>query len=92
MKLFLVPAAALLALALSACAGNRYCLSEQEYQKAENLQPIQPVEGLALPESASALRIPPPPAEVVPFGTRNAEGDGVCLDRPPPLKSTDQER
>lgn len=69
----------------SGCASNRYCLAEQDYQQAENLQPIQPAPGLSLPESAAALRIPPPPAKVVPFGTRDAEGNGVCLDRPPPL-------
>lgn len=72
-------------LVLTGCASNRYCLGEQDYQNAENLQPLQPVEGLKLPTSPTALKIPPPAAKPVAFGVANAKGDGVCLDKPPPM-------
>lgn len=81
-SLMLVVVAAVLT---TACAPNRYCLKEQKYEHAENRPPLTPVAGLNLPDSATALRIPPPPTAVVPFGYRNAEGAGVCLDKPPPM-------
>jgi hypothetical protein len=56
---------------------------EQEYQRAAIAPDLQPVEGLSLPESPSALRLPPAPAKNVPFGTEGPEGEGVCLDKPP---------
>jgi hypothetical protein len=77
--------AALTFVLLSGCASNRYCLGDQDYQRAESRPPIQPVEGLTFPDSASALRIPPPPAKSEPFGREDEHGDGVCLDRPPTL-------
>ncbi len=70
---------------VAACSTNSYCLVEQDYQKAEIVPELQPVEGLAIPASPSALRLPDRPATVVPFGTKNKEGDGVCLDRPPAM-------
>ncbi len=74
------------ALVLSACAGER-CLKEQPYAHARSVPVLQPVDGLKVPESSSALRIPPPPAEPEPFGrkVRNAKGKQVveCLDEPP---------
>ena len=78
-------AAVLVLLILGGCASNRYCVGEQDYEKAQTLPPLKSVEGLRLPETAAALRIPPPPAVQVPFGTEDADGNGVCLDRPPPL-------
>lgn len=74
-----------LPLVLSACGANRYCLVEQEYQRAEVASELQPAEGLSLPESPSALRLPPAPAKPVPFGVANAKGVGNCLDKPPRL-------
>ena len=73
------------ALLLSGCASNRYCLADQKYSHAENRPTLTVVDGLKLPESATALRIPPPPPATVPFGTRDEKGDGVCLDKPPPM-------
>lgn len=70
---------------LAACAPNNYCLKEQKYAHAENRPPLTPVAGLSLPDSATALRIPPPPTAVVPFGYRNEQGAGVCLDKPPTM-------
>jgi uncharacterized lipoprotein len=70
---------------LAACAPNSYCLKEQKYEHSENRPPLTPVVGLNLPDSATALRIPPPPVAVVPFGYRNEAGEGVCLDKPPAM-------
>jgi len=75
----------LAAVALSACTRNSYCLKEQPYQKAVTLPALTPVAGLKLPDSVSALRGPPAPATSVPFGIPNDEGQGQCLDQPPPL-------
>ena len=81
---------ALCASALAACAtGNQYCLGDQPYTHAPSVAAIQPVEGLKVPQSGSTLKIPPPPANAVPFGQEvtNAKGKKVveCLDQPPPL-------
>lgn len=75
--------AGLAALVLSACGANRYCVVEQEYQRAQTVPELQPADGLILPQSPSALRLPAAPAERLPFGTVNEEGAGVCLDKPP---------
>lgn len=77
--LLLAVSAALLS---TACASNRYCLEEQKYERAENRPTLTTVDGLKLPESATALRIPPPPPASVPFGVRDDKGGGVCLDKP----------
>lgn len=71
------------ALALQGCAANRYCIGEQPYQRAEDRPMLVAIDGLKLPESTNALRIPAQPPATVPFGTRDAKGDGVCLDKPP---------
>ncbi len=68
---------------LAACTSNSYCLVDQDYQKAEIVPELRPVEGLVMPNSPSALRLPDRPAGAEPFGTKNSEGDGVCLDKPP---------
>lgn len=70
-------------LTLSACGANRYCVVEQEYQSAETVPELKSAEGLTLPQSPSALKLPPPPAERVPFGTVSDSGSGICLDKPP---------
>lgn len=72
-------------LVLSACGANRYCVIDQPYQSAATVPELKPVEGLSLPQSPSALRLPAAPAERVPFGTLDADGMGVCLDKPPIL-------
>ena len=88
---FVTKTAALAAamLALSGCALNSYCEGEQDYQTAPSVPPLNTAEGLQLPESPSALRIPPPPASPVPYGERYKDEDGDdairCLDRPPDM-------
>ena len=70
---------------VAACSANNYCLTEQDYQKAEVVPEIKPVEGLAVPASPSALRLPDRPTTQVAFGYENKDGDGVCLDQPPAM-------
>jgi uncharacterized lipoprotein len=77
------------ACALGACASNSYCEGDQAYQKAKTLPPLAGVEGLKVPESASALKIPPAPPNAVAYGThvKNEKGKDVlqCLDKPPDM-------
>ena len=77
-------------LGITACTSNNYCLVDQDYQKAEIVPELRPVDGLAIPASPSALRLPERPGTAVPFGTKNAEGDGVCLDKPPEMVRPDR--
>ena len=83
---------------LAGCAGNRYCIGDQPYSHATSVPPLQPTEGLKLPESSAALKIPPEPAEPVPFGTKTKGEKGKdiveCLDQPPrmPAPAADTEQ
>jgi hypothetical protein len=83
--LLLLPVLAL----FSACTVNTYCEGEQDYAKAESLPPVRSAEGVKVPESQSALRIPPPPKTAVPYGepAKDEDGDDIvrCLDQPPNL-------
>jgi hypothetical protein len=76
-------------LGLAGCAAGSYCDGQQDYQRARSVPALKPAEGLKVPESGSALRIPPAPANPVPYGEvqKDAEGDEVvrCLDKPPEL-------
>ena len=76
-------------LALGACAPGAYCEGQQDYQRARSVPVLQPADGLKVPESETALKIPPPPAKAVPFGQMAKDEDGddivVCLDKPPEL-------
>jgi len=89
MNLVIRSAVLLATLALGACAANSYCKGEQSYEKAPSVPPLKPVEGLALPDSPSALKVPPPPANPVAYGetVKDADGDEVvrCLDKPPDM-------
>ncbi|MGQ0698746.1 MAG: hypothetical protein ACT4PZ_10950 [Panacagrimonas sp.] len=71
---------------LAACGANSYCLVPQEYQNARIVPELRAAEGLEVPESPSALRLPKPPTNPEPFGRKAEDGTGLCLDRPPPLK------
>lgn len=80
-------------LLLSACGGiSRHCEGEFEYQQATTLPPPGDVEGLHMPESPSALRIPPAPENPVPFARKVSNPEKVgetrteCLDIPPRIK------
>ncbi|MES0873357.1 hypothetical protein [Sinimarinibacterium thermocellulolyticum] len=85
---------AAVAVALAACGSNRHCIGDFPYQRAATLAPPAPVEGLRTPTSVSAMVIPPPPAESVPFAREVADPDDPgrtrvqCLDIPPPLIET----
>ncbi len=76
-------------LGLSGCAASSYCMDPQNYQKAKSVPSITGAEGLQLPESPSALRIPPTPENPVAFGElyKDADGDerARCLDTPPQM-------
>lgn len=85
MKLIVITAAALL---LSACAGNRVCTASADYREAAAIPPIQPAEGLKLPSSPSALKVP----ELTPAAVEASKqplprrGRGTaCLDYPPEM-------
>ncbi len=81
---FLIPL-----LALGGCAASSYCEGLQPYQRASSVPAVQPVDGLKPPQSERALRIPPAPANSVPYGEirKDEDGDEVahCLDKPPEL-------
>ena len=70
-------------LGLGACGANSYCLVPQKYERAETVPELKSIEGLEIPSSPSALRLPPQPAESVPFGRKAEDGSGICLDKPP---------
>jgi len=82
---------------LAGCASESYCLRQQRYDKAQSVAPIAAGEGLSLPQSPTALKVPPPPANDTPFGIlltggrKSNNGTRVqCLDQPPPLPATIQ--
>jgi PBP1b-binding outer membrane lipoprotein LpoB len=78
-------------LLLAGCSGTRYCEREQPHDDVAVSPPIQPVDGIAPPQSPSALVIP----EVAEGGAafaevttdpQNPERTRVrCLDMPPGL-------
>jgi hypothetical protein len=76
-------------LGLAGCAATSYCDGQQDYQRARSVPALKPAEGLKVPASGTALRIPPAPANPVPYGEvqKDAEGANVvrCLDKPPEL-------
>ncbi|HSW11243.1 MAG TPA: hypothetical protein VLI06_00295 [Solimonas sp.] len=69
-------------LVVAGCASRSPCQRDTEYQGAQSLPPPATVEGLKLPESAAALRIPPAPAKTV------ALAEGECLQTPPRMAET----
>ncbi|MCI0750056.1 MAG: hypothetical protein L0Y32_05895 [Nevskiales bacterium] len=79
----------LVALGLGACAPGWYCQGELEYQKAGSVPPLKMTPDLKLPESSSALNIPPAPKQSTPYGESYQDADGKerirCLDMPPTL-------
>ena len=74
---------------LSGCATSSYCTDEQKYQEAKSVPALNGADGVQLPESPSALRIPPPPESPVAFGEiyKDTEGEERvrCLDTPPQM-------
>lgn len=87
MKISLIAIAATAAM-LSACAGNQVCKDDADYRKAAAIPPIQAAEGLALPQSASALKVPDitPAAQAAAQQPLPKKGKGTaCLDYPPEI-------
>lgn len=78
---------------LGACASTQSCNASADYRKAAAIPPIKAAEGLQLPESPSALRVP----ELTPVAKQAAEtepmpkkGRGTaCLDYPPEIVVSD---
>jgi uncharacterized lipoprotein len=89
MNAYIAATAAFALMSLSACGSVPRCEADADYRKAAAIAPIQPAEGLALPVSPSALRVP----ELTPAAKAAARdqplpsrGKGTaCLDYPPGL-------
>lgn len=77
--------AGLTTLQLAACGTTAHCRRPEEYQAAQDRAPLIGADGLKLPESAGALRIPPPVENPVAFGESSGES-WSCLDIPPKLE------
>lgn len=84
-----IKALALAPAMLAGCATSSYCTGEQKYQKAQSVPALRGVEGVTLPDSATALKIPPPPERAVAYGEVYTDEDGDeavrCLDKPPAM-------
>jgi hypothetical protein len=79
------------ALVLGGCANNRYCARDQPYDNARSIPNIQGVDGLTVPDSPTAMRVPPETAPPTPFGVKvvdqkTGKSRYQCLDQPPTLK------
>lgn len=83
--------ACLAILLLSGCAAGGHCVGTFPYQEARLAPQLQPVDGIQVPESSAALRVPPPPEQVVPYASytedpaRPGRPRVSCLDVPPRL-------
>ena len=73
----------------SGCAVSSYCKGVQSYQKTQSVAPLNPVDGLKLPESSTVLKIPAAPEKSVAYGEtyKDEKGDEHirCLDTPPEM-------
>lgn len=74
------------AVVLAGCASRDPCLRDTAYQQATSLPPAVGVDGLKLPESASALRIPPAPQSSADLP------EGQCLQTPPRMPAAPPEK
>lgn len=85
----LLPLVVLASMLLTACATNQSCKDSADYRDAAAITPIQPAEGLNLPTSASALKVP----ELTPAALTAARSEPLpkkgrgtaCLDYPPEI-------
>ena len=78
---------ALPALLLTACATDRRCGPDADYRKAGAVPPITAAEGLKVPESPSALKVPAltPAAIEAAQQPRGDDKRAACLDYPPEI-------
>ena len=85
----LLPVTVLASLLFTACASNQTCKASADYRDAAAIRPIQPAEGLNLPTSASALKVPElTPAALAAARTEPLPKKGrgtACLDYPPEI-------
>ena len=78
---------------LAGCDSKAYCMHEQKYDHVASIPPVTGGEGLNIPNSPTALRVPPAPAGApdAPFGSKVVDPQHPgrtqysCLDEPPPL-------
>ena len=79
-RLLLITALALFA---SACATQKYCEREQDYQKASMAPPLNLPENATVPPADPSLFIPEVFGAPVPVVSTDADGVKRCLDYPP---------
>ena len=78
-------------LMLSGCSTTGRCKGVQEYQKAQTMPTPPAVPDLKVQDSASSLKIPPPPAKAVAYGEQVPDPAKAgktkleCLDTPPAM-------
>lgn len=90
---FSVVAVLLGALLCAGCSSKSYCMKEQKYDHVASIPPVTGGDGLKIPNSPTALRVPPapPPAQDAPFGSKVIDPKHphrtqyACLDEPPPM-------
>ena len=80
------------AVAIAGCASNGSCARVQSYESARSVPPIQGVDGLQIPESATAMKVPASSGGPdVPFGVKIQDPKkpgktrNQCLDQPPTM-------
>ena len=79
---------------LGGCASKSYCMKEQKYDHVASIPVITVAgDGLNMPNSPTALRVPPAPgpAQDAPYGSKLIDPQHphrtsyACLDEPPPM-------
>ena len=83
---------ALPALLLAACASNKPCGADDKYRQAAAIPPIVQAEGLKLPESAAALKVPTLTPAAVEAARQPLPRKGkreACLEYPPEIAPID---
>ncbi len=76
---------------IAACSSTRYCAREQSYEKSVSIPPIVAPEGLKLPATSTALKVPEPRGESLSFAyltpdpAKPGKNKVQCLDQPPPI-------
>lgn len=89
MTLLLGAAATLL---LGACSPTRYCTGTKSYQETEVLPPLKGTDELTIPQSQSALLVPPGLGTTDGFSETYVDAEGKsrerCLDLPPRMQGS----
>ena len=73
---------------LSACATNTQCNASSDYRNATSVEPIKGIGAISVPESPSALRIPPATRQEASAATpapAKVNRRTSCLDFPPEM-------